>query len=358
MRTSEYVSLGHPDKIADYISEYILDRILEQDPNARYALEVQIKDKFVTLGGEITTKASISAEKWVKEAVEEIGYTKKYAEKWGKENTICSDDLQVRVLFSTQSPDIAQGVNRDGWGDQGIFFGYAENNPDTNYMPLDHFLAKELNNILYNKAKKEGIGGLDIKTQITLDDDDMIEEIIVAIPAKDKKEFDKIKRIVETWAAKKNITPTTKTIINGTGKYIKHSSMGDCGTTGRKLAVDFYGGNSPIGGGSPWTKDGTKADLALNLVARSVAICDLINSTHPFKFSAECRLSCCIGKTQINATSLVKDKYGQILEKKTNKTDLYPTRVIDAFGLQNPKFALLCERGLFGVDDDEHPWEN
>lgn len=358
MRTSEYVSLGHPDKIADYISEYILDRILEQDPNARYALEVQIKDKFVTLGGEITTKASISAEKWVKEAVEEIGYTKKYAEKWGKENTICSDDLQVRVLFSTQSPDIAQGVNHNGWGDQGIFFGYAENNPDTNYMPLDHFLAKELNNLLYTKAKISGIGGLDIKTQITLDDDDMIEEIIVAIPAKDKKEFDKIKRTVEAWAGKKNIAPTTITIINGTGKYIKHSFMGDCGTTGRKLAVDFYGGNSPIGGGSPWTKDGTKADLALNLVARSVAICDLINSTHPFKFSAECRLSCCIGKTQINATSLVKDKYGQLLEKKSNKTDLCPTKVIDAFGLQNPKYALLCERGLFGVDDDEHPWES
>lgn len=358
MRTSEYVSLGHPDKIADYISEYILDRILEQDKNSRYALEVQIKDKFVTLGGEISTKADIYAEKWVKEAVEKIGYTKKYSEKWGVENTICSDDLEVRVLFSTQSPDIAQGVNHNGWGDQGIFFGYAENNPDTNYMPLDHFLAKELNNLLYTKAKISGIGGLDIKTQITLDDDDMIEEIIVAIPAKDKKEFDKIKRIVETWAAKKNITPTTKTIINGTGKYIKHSSMGDCGTTGRKLAVDFYGGNSPIGGGSPWTKDGTKADLALNLAARNAARCELINSTHPFKFSAECRLSCCIGKSQINATVIIKDKYGQILEKRTNKTDLYPKEVIEELGLQNPKFALLCKRGLFGVVDDGHPWES
>lgn len=358
MRTSEYVSLGHPDKIADYISEHILDRILEQDPNARYALEVQIKDKFVTLGGEISTKASISAEKWVKEAVEEIGYTKKYAEKWGKENTICSDDLEVRILYSTQSPDIAQGVDHYGWGEQGIFFGYAENNPDTNYMPLDHFLAKELNNILYSKAKISGIGGLDIKTQITLDDDDMIEEIIVAIPAKDKKELDKIKRIVEMWSGKQNITPTTKTIINGTGKYIKHSSMGDCGTTGRKLAVDFYGGNSPIGGGSPWTKDGTKADLALNVVARNVALCELINSTHPYKFSAECRISCCIGKVNVNVTALVKDKYGQILEKKNTKELITTNDVIDIYGLKNPKYALLCKRGLFGVIDDEHPWES
>ena len=96
----------------------------------------------------------------------------------------------------------------------------------------------------------------------------------------------------------------------------------------------------------------------MNLVARESAIFELTESTHPFKFSAECRLSCCIGKAQINATVLIKDKYGQLLEKKSNKTDLCPTKVIGAFGLQNPKYALLCERGLFGVDDDEHPWES
>lgn len=96
----------------------------------------------------------------------------------------------------------------------------------------------------------------------------------------------------------------------------------------------------------------------MNLAARNAARCELINSTHPFKFSAECRLSCCIGKSQINATVIIKDKYGQILEKRTNKTDLYPKEVIEELGLQNPKFALLCERGLFGVVDDGHPWES
>lgn len=356
MRTSEYVSIGHPDKIADFISEYILDRILEQDSNARYALEVQIKDNHVTLGGEITTKADISAEKWVKEAVEEIGYTKKYSEKWGKENTICSDDLEVRSLISAQSLDIAQGVDIDGWGDQGIFFGYAENNPDTNYMPLDYFLAKDLNNMLYSKAKK-GIGGLDIKTQITLDDEDMVDEIIVAIPVKDGRELAKIRDIVDKWAGKQNITPTTVTVINGTGKYIKHSSMGDCGTTGRKLAVDFYGGNSPIGGGCPWTKDGTKADLALNVIARFLALNELKVSTHPYKHICETKIRCCIGKSDIIYSYAIKDKYGQILEKNTERAYASPREVIEQFELRNPKFASICKNGLFGVTDTKHIWE-
>lgn len=129
MRTSEYVSLGHPDKVADYISEYLLDRYLEQDPDTRYAVEVQIKDTRVCLGGEVTSKASFGPEqieKYVQEAVREIGYTKEYADKWGRENTISADDIECHCFISQQSPDIAQGVDRDGWGDQGIFFGYAE----------------------------------------------------------------------------------------------------------------------------------------------------------------------------------------------------------------------------------------
>ena len=145
MKISEYVSLGHPDKVADYISEYILDRLIEQDPKTRYALEVQIKDNFVTLGGEITTSAhSIDYISWVRQAVEAIGYTKEYCEKWGKENTIDPEALNVVLHISQQSPDIAQGVDNQGWGDQGIMFGMAVNKPETEYMPEDFYNAKEL----------------------------------------------------------------------------------------------------------------------------------------------------------------------------------------------------------------------
>ena len=119
-KTSEWVSLGHPDKMADFISCYILDRFLEQDPMTRYALEVMIKDNIVTLGGEITSKAQYSAEDiaaFVRVAVNQIGYTKAYQRIWGKENTICGDDIEVTQHIGRQSPDIAQGVDKLGWGD-------------------------------------------------------------------------------------------------------------------------------------------------------------------------------------------------------------------------------------------------
>ena len=127
IRFSEYVSLGHPDKIADYISQYLLDRYIEQDPDTRYAVEVQIKNFKVTLGGEVSSKAQFSDAQiaaYVRQAVNDIGYTREYMMKWGAENTICGDLLEVTTLIRQQSPDIAQGVNNNGWGDQGIFFGW------------------------------------------------------------------------------------------------------------------------------------------------------------------------------------------------------------------------------------------
>ena len=144
LKTSEWVSLGHPDKIADYISCYLLDRYLDRDPYTRFAVEVQIKDNHVTLGGEVTSKANYSPEDiaaFVRAAVNQIGYTKEYQKRWGKENTICGDELIVTQHIGQQSPDIAQGVDADGYGDQGIFHGMAVNSPATDYMPEDWYLA-------------------------------------------------------------------------------------------------------------------------------------------------------------------------------------------------------------------------
>ena len=261
-KTAEAVSLGHPDKISDYISSYILDRMIEQDSSVKYAVEVMIKDNNVILGGEIKGDVSLeNVNEYVISALADIGYTKDYAKIWG-EYAIEPDKIKVTNLIGQQSADINQGVEQDGWGDQGVFVGYACKGDGLINREL--FLARKLNNALYEKAKTSTNLGLDIKTQITLNDG-QIETAIVAIPMLNDEDLADL--IVETLGdAPKNI------IVNGTGRYTYHSSVADCGITGRKLACDFYSTACPIGGGSPWTKDGSKADLTLNLYARQLAV--------------------------------------------------------------------------------------
>lgn len=337
MLTSECVSLGHPDKIADYISEYILDRLIEQDPKTRYALEVQVKDNNVTLAGEVTTNAKTNYCKWVKDAVVSIGYTEEYADKWGNDNTINPSKINVVKNISEQSSDIALGVNTGGWGDQGIMFGLAINSPETDFMPKDYFIAKKLCVSLFDS----GLGGLDIKTQVSVDLNNKIRDVVVAIPLLDNN-TSKVNDFVHS------IVPGDyNLIINGTGKYIKHSSMGDCGTTGRKLAVDFYGGNCEIGGGSPWTKDGTKADLTLNLYARDIALTYLNLFQCDY---AKIRMSCCIGKETINVSCINKSN--------TVSSDFYVKQnsntLIERYSLDKPVFSKMCRDGLFYFVDRLH----
>lgn len=343
LHISEFVSLGHPDKIADYISCRLLDAYLTADPGTRYAVEVQIKDSHVTLGGEVSSKVQFSDEtiaRIVREAVNEIGYTKAYQQQWGAENTICGDDLDVTIHIGQQSPDIAQGLR--GWGDQGIFFGYCEYRPKTDGMPLDHSIAKTLCKHLF----ESGLGGLDIKTQVVMDDA-KVRKVIVAIPLlPDDYHFRKrkVKRLVHS-VVKGNY----ELIINGTGAYVKHSSIADCGTTGRKLAVDFYGGNCKIGGGSPWTKDGSKADLALNLVARKLAKRHACES----KCDVVVSLACCIGKQEVEFS--VTDTAGNTIED--GMFLLNPADVIREFKLDTPIYGSMCRWGLFGQYQYDKKWE-
>lgn len=337
---SEYVSPGHPDKIADYISSYLLDRYIERDPDTRYAVEVQIKGLFVTLGGEVTSKCNFTDSeiaRYVREAVKGIGYTKEYLEVWGLENTISGDLLEVECHISRQSPDIARGLK--GWGDQGIFFGHATYMPQTGFMPMDYTLARRLNKALF----ESGIGGLDIKTQVVLRDN-ALEKVIVAIPLLDDHKLRHVRRFVH-----KRIHGNYELIINGTGVYQQHSTIADCGTTGRKLAVDLYGGNCRIGGGSPWTKDGSKADLSLNLCARKLARCYAIEN----KCNVDVSLACCIGKT--NVDMLVQDKAGNILAE--GLIEIKPQDIITAYELDKPIYASMCRWGLFGETQADRMWE-
>lgn len=340
IKFSEYVSLGHPDKVADYISQYLLDRYIEHDPQTRYAVEVQIKGHQVTLGGEVSSKHHFSSQDiagFVRDAVNEIGYTREYQQRWGAENTICGDMLNVSTLISQQSPDIAQGL--DGWGDQGIFFGYCAFDRSTCGMPYEHTIAKRICKHLFDS----GVGGLDIKAQVITDDGE-IKKLIVAIPLQDEAD-EKFVRDYLCSIAKRDC----EIIINGTGRYVQHSPIADCGTTGRKLAVDFYGGSCRIGGGSPWTKDGSKADLTLNLVARKLARqfaekygCDVYTS-----------LACCIGKQEVDVS--VCDAADNILWE--GKEIINPAERRKAFKLDTPIYASMCRWGLFGEFQNDKPWE-
>lgn len=346
MKISEYVSLGHPDCVCDYISEYILDRLLEQDPDTRYALEVQMKDNYVTLGGEITTKAELAEpcwEIWVKEALAEIGYDDNYAMKWGSENTITPRLVEVVAHISKQSPDIAQGVNKDGWGDQGIFWGMADRTANDDLLPDDYYYAKKLCQHLYEKARNGAPWGLDIKTQVEVGPLGDIRKVIVAAPCYPGNLPELRKEVVDCFHDENFYHDGLDSIeytINGTGAYIKHASIGDCGTTGRKLVVNFYGGNCQIGGGSPWTKDPTKADLSLNLYARHLAKQWLAN--HPEQNVVKVSIGCCIGRPEIDVTIL--DEFGNQLHSYTQVKG--PSEVIEELGLKQPMYADMCRKGL------------
>lgn len=341
IKFSECVSLGHPDKIADYISQYVLDRYIEQDPATRYAVEVQIKGYHVTLAGEVSSQHQFSADelrRFVREAVNEIGYTREYLDKWGAENTICGDLLDVSLYITQQSSDIAQGLS--GWGDQGIFYGYCEYRPNTFGMPTDHAIAKMLCKELF----ESGIGGLDIKTQVVVSDGGKVEKVIVAIPLLDDTSKKTVKHFVRS-----RIPGAYKLIINGTGRYVKHSTIADCGTTGRKLAVDFYGGNCKIGGGSPWTKDASKADLTLNLAARRLAI----DYAREYKTDVFVSLACCIGKQEVDC--IVQDSAGNVLVQGVLTLD--PQELRKAYKLDTPIYASMCRWGLFGEYQQDKKWE-
>ena len=231
--TSEYCAVGHPDRTCDFIASYLLDKYLEHDRTARVALEVQLKDNFCTVAGEVSanwrfTESEIA--ELVREAIRKVGYTDKYRAKWGHENAISGSDVEVTVHLSQQSGDIAQGVNREGWGDQGIFFGMAVNDRIHGYMPLDYWLAREIANALV----KSGWGGIDIKTQVTVEDGRAIE-CVVAIPLDPATEDEK-KRLIADYV-KATVGNDCEVIVNGTGRYVTHGPIGDCGTTGRKLVT-------------------------------------------------------------------------------------------------------------------------
>ena len=332
-KTAEAVSLGHPDKTADFISSFILDRMIEQDPNVRYAVEVMIKGNTVVLGGEIGGNVNLEKpEQYVIQALAEIGYDKRYADIWG-DCTINPARLQVINMIGVQSAEIYQGVAANGWGDQGVFVGYAAQGEGKINREL--FLARKLNKALYEKARQSDNLGLDIKTQITLNDD-RIETAIVAIPMLHDEDLTDF--IVSVLGEK-----PAHIIVNGTGRYTYHSSIADCGITGRKLACDFYSTACPIGGGSPWTKDASKADLTLNVYARILACENLGDNDECFVY-----LSSCIGRAELPSATIKTIKDGNVTERNLY-IDRSPRQIINDCGLTGAIYTKLCRMGICGI---------
>lgn len=330
IKTAESVSLGHPDKTADYISSYILDRFMEKDATTRYGVEVMVKDNTVVLGGEVRSLFDVPQwESYVKEALREIGYDEKYALRW-QDKAININKLKVINLINRQSSEIARGVDADGWGDQGVFVGYACQGAE--HINRELFLARKLNKALYAKALQSDNLGLDIKTQITLDGERILTAI-AAVPMLQKEDLSAF--ICETLGQEPE-----KLLVNATGVYTIHSCVADCGMTGRKLAVDFYSTAAPIGGGSPWTKDATKADLTLNLYARKLAVENLGDNDEIWVY-----LSSCIGQSCLPSATL-KIRKGNVYEMRNLQIESRPSVLIKQLGLDKPVYAALCRNGL------------
>lgn len=305
--------------------------MIEQDNTIKYAVEVMTKDNTVVMGGEITGKVDLSnVDEYVKSALREIGYDERYASIWG-DYAININKLNVVNLIGVQSPDINCGVINNGWGDQGVFVGYACRGDDLINREL--YLARKLNDALYDIARQSTVLGLDIKTQITINESGNIETAIVAIPM--LSQVDLTQSVIDILGQEpKHI------IINGTGIYRYHSSIADCGITGRKLACDFYSTACPIGGGSPWTKDGSKADLTLNLFARHLAIENLGDNDECFIY-----LSSCIGRAELPSGLIKTIKNGVVTER--DLFCVYPPKIlIELFSLNKPVYTKLCRIGI------------
>ena len=364
--TSESVSKGHPDKVCDQISDAVLDAILAKDKTARVACETYITRGLVVVGGEITTRTWVDVEQIARQVIKDIGYTEA---KFGFNGDTCA----VVNVIGKQSPDISQGVDVGGAGDQGLMVGYAVDET-LEYMPLSLVLA---NNILKNleKARKEKTLpylGPDAKSQVTVEYVDgkpvRVDTIVLStqhtpeiLDKTGTKITEKSKRELETVAilpiVKKWIDKNTKIYINPTGKFVIGGPQSDTGLTGRKIIVDTYGGRCPHGGGAFSGKDPTKVDRSAAYKARYIA-----KNIVAAKLASECtvQIAYAIGRDEPVGFYVDTDGTGKIADEKLAEIarkifPLTPRGIIEHFKLRNPIYLQTAAYGHFGRKG--FPWE-
>lgn len=364
--TSESVTMGHPDKVCDRISDAILDAILKDDKNARVACEVLATTGLVLVAGEIDTATYVNIEEIVRETVRKIGYTRG---KYGFD----ADNLAVLTAVHEQSPDIKQGVVQAdgilGAGDQGIMFGYACNETK-NYMPLSLELAHNLVKRI-DYVREQGILDFlrpDGKSQVTLEYDDnnvpfRVDTVVVSVQHKEmniEKLREQVKKeIIYKVIPEELIDDKTIIHINPTGKFVIGGPKGDTGLTGRKAIVDTYGGYGRHGGGALSGKDPSKVDRSASYMARYLAK-NIVASGLVDK--CEVQLAYVIGVTQpvsINVETFNNDNVNvdKIRDVIIENIDLSPKGIIDRFQLKRPIYEQTAYYGHMGREDLDLPWE-
>ena len=360
--TSESVTEGHPDKVADQISDAVLDYVLSQDPMGRVACETMVTTGVAVVAGEITTKTHIDYQKIVRNTVESIGYTDA---SYGFDFKTCA----VMACVDTQSPDIAMGVDTGGAGDQGLMFGYATNE-SPELMPLPILLAHKLTKKLAD-ARRAGTPKFlrpDAKSQVSVEYDGprpiRIDTVVIstqhapeATPSQIRDEV--IEHIIMPVLPKELLDAKTKYHINPTGRFVVGGPQGDCGLTGRKIIVDSYGGMGRHGGGAFSGKDPTKVDRSAcymaRYVAKNVVAAGLADRV-------EIQLAYAIGVADPVSVAVDTFDTGKIPDEKISQIirdhfQLTPRGIIESLNLRRPIYRKTTNYGHFGRSEPEFTWE-
>ena len=337
--TTESVTAGHPDKVCDQISDAILDACLAQDPRARVAVESFGSHGTLMLGGELTTTAKVDAEAIARQVYKDIGYT---------------DELKVLNTIVTQSPDIAQGVDTGGAGDQGIMYGYATDET-AEFLPkgvvLSHALARRLEQLRRDNTlpwlRPDG------KTQVTIDNSTVITALTSTQHAEEvSQEEIRAKLIDHLFTPILGDLTNIEILVNPTGKFVLGGFAADAGLTGRKIMVDTYGGLMPHGGGAFSGKDATKVDRSAAYMCRFAAK-NLVANGHAKR--ALVSVAYAIGRVDPVMIEAFDDEGNNLTDLVSKNFDFKPRAIIERLGLNRPIFRPTAAYGHFGVAG--RPWE-
>ncbi len=367
--TSEAVSMGHPDKLADQISDGILDAMLAQDPFSRVACETMVTTGIAIVAGEITTKAIVDYQQAVRDVIRGVGYT-------DDDMGISADTCAVMVAIDRQSPDIAQGVDEDahrgkaiGAGDQGLMFGYACDDTEE-LMPMPIALSHRILNKLTQLRQQGVVDWLrpDSKSQVTVQYEQnrpvAIDTVVVSTQHAPSVSNEELREFVIEQAIKPSLPPELVNggityHINPTGRFVVGGPQGDCGLTGRKIIVDTYGGWGRHGGGAFSGKDPTKVDRSAAYMARHVAK-NIVAAGLADR--CEVQLAYAIGVSEPVSVHVDTDGTGRVEDEKICQAirDMFPLTpggIIEYLDLRRPIFRNTAHGGHFGRAESDFTWE-